>query len=119
VPLIGPGSRDLTAHGLVLLRPEHFAIAEAPDGPAQDAGWEVISRRFSGSEILLEVRAADGQRLWVEAGSRVRHLGLGDHVRVALREIETVAFGRRAPVSPETATNVSGTDTRTRSPLAR
>ena len=40
-------------------------------------------------------------------------------VLVALREVETVAFGRRAPVSPETATNVSGTDTRTRSPLAR
>ncbi len=97
VPLIDPGRRQLSGHGLVLLRPEHFAIAEAPDGPAEDDGWEVIARRFSGSEILLEVRADDGERLWVEAGGRVRHLGIGDHVRVTLREIETVAFGRRAP----------------------
>ena len=96
VRLIGPGSREPRAPGLVLLRPEHFAIAEAPDGPADGRGWEVIDRRFSGSEILLEVRAADGERLWVEAGSRVRHLGIGDHVRISLREIETVAFGRRA-----------------------
>ncbi len=94
VPLIGPGSRELAGHGLVLLRPEHFAIMESPDGWAA-GGWEVIARRFSGSEILLEVRAADGQRLWVEAGSRVRHLGIGDSVGVTLREIETVAFGRR------------------------
>ena len=119
VPLVGPGSRDPAGHGLVLLRPEHFAIAEAPDGPAQDDGWEVISRRFSGSEILLEVRAGDGERLWVEAGSRVRHLGIGDHVRVSLRVIETVAFGRRTPASAETATAVPGTDARTRSRLAR
>ena len=94
VPLIGPGSRELAGHGLVLLRPEHFAIVESPDGRAA-GGWEVIARRFSGSEILLEVRATDGQRLWVEAGSRVRHLGIGDSVSVTLREIETVAFGRR------------------------
>jgi len=96
VPLIGPGSRELAGHGLVLLRPEHFAIAEAPDGPASEDGWQVIDRRFSGSEILLEVRAGDGQRLWVEAGARVRHLGIGDQVSVTLREIETVAFGRRS-----------------------
>jgi len=94
VPLIGPGSRELAGHGLVLLRPEHFAIVESPDGRAA-GGWEVIARRFSGSEILLELRAADGERLWVEAGSRVRHLGIGDSVSVTLREIETVAFGRR------------------------
>lgn len=100
VPLIGPGSRELTGHGLVLLRPEHFTIEEAPDGPADGNGWQVIARRFSGSEILLEVRAADGQRLWVEAGGRVRHLGIGDHVKVALREIETVAFGRRTADAP-------------------
>jgi len=96
VPLIGPGSRELAGHGLVLLRPEHFAIVESPDGPAATDGWQVIARRFSGSEILLEVRAADGERLWVEAGSRVRHLGIGDSVSVTLREIETVAFGRRS-----------------------
>ena len=97
VPLIGSAGRDVTGHALVLLRPEHFAIVEAPDGPAGGDGWEVIARRFSGSEILLEVRASDGERLWVEAGSRVRHLGIGDRVKVALREIETVAFGRRTP----------------------
>ena len=97
VPLIGPESRDLAGHALVLLRPEHFAIVESPDGPATGAAWEIIARRFSGSEILLEVRAADGQRLWVEAGGRVRHLGIGDNVSVTLREIETVAFGRRQP----------------------
>ena len=56
---------------------------------------EVIDRRFSGSEILLELRAGDGERLWVEAGGRVRHLGLGDRVEVGLRDVESVAFGRR------------------------
>ena len=96
VPLIGSANRELTGHGLVLLRPEHFDIREAPDGPADGDGWEVIARRFSGSEILLEVRAVDGERLWVEAGGRVRHLGIGDRVRVSVREIETVAFGRRS-----------------------
>jgi iron(III) transport system ATP-binding protein len=96
VQIIGQGGQEPLGHGLVLLRPEHFSIVEAPDGPADGDGWEVIGRRFSGSEILLEVRASDGQRLWVEAGSRVRHLGLGDRVTVALRDIETVAFGRRS-----------------------
>jgi iron(III) transport system ATP-binding protein len=107
VPLIGPGSGELAGHGLVLLRPEHFTIVESPDGPATGDGWEIIARRFSGSEILLEVRAADGQRLWVEAGSRVRHLGIGNHVRVTLREIETVAFGRRAQEVAEAPTGAA------------
>ena len=101
VPLIGQRSPEPTGHGLVLLRPEHFSIVEAPDGPADGDGWEVIARRFSGSEILLEVRAADGQRLWVEAGSRVRHLGIGDRVKVTLRDIETVAFARRSAEAAE------------------
>lgn len=101
----GPIARP-DGHGLVLLRPEHFLVEEAPDGPASADGWQVTDRRFSGSEILLEVRASDGQRLWVEAGSRVRHLIMGDHVVVALRDVETVAFGRRhaqpqADPSPE------------------
>jgi iron(III) transport system ATP-binding protein len=103
VPLIGQASRDLDGRGLVLLRPEHFTIVEAPDGPASDDGWEVTDRRFSGSEILLEVRARDGERLWVEAGSRVRHVGIGDQVSVTLRVIETVAFGRRAAGKPSPA----------------
>jgi iron(III) transport system ATP-binding protein len=97
VQLIRNGAPGPEGHALCLLRPEHFTIQEAPDGPASGDGWEVIDRRFSGSEILLELRAADGERLWVEAGSRVRHLGLGDHVVVTLREVETVAFGRRGP----------------------
>ena len=63
VPLVGPGSRDPAGHGLVLLRPEHFAIAEAPDGPAQDDGWEVISRRFSGFRCHLPCRAAWGAKI--------------------------------------------------------
>jgi len=95
VPLISGEEPRAQGQALCLLRPEHFNITEAPDGPASTAGWEVIDRRFSGSEILLELRAADGERLWVEAGSRVRHLGLGDHVSVVLRDIETVAFGRK------------------------
>jgi iron(III) transport system ATP-binding protein len=103
VPLVGQASRELEGHGLVLLRPEHFSIVETPDGPASDDGWEVTDRRFSGSEILLEVRARDGERLWVEAGSRVRHLGLGDQVSVTLRVIETVAFGRRGAARSDPA----------------
>ena len=103
VRLIGDNDRRPQGHALCLLRPEHFSIAEAPDGPASAAGWEVIDRRFSGSEILLELRAADGERLWVEAGSRVRHLGLGDQVEVTMREVESVAFGRRGAGSIEPA----------------
>ncbi len=52
--------------------------------------------------------AVDGERLWVEAGSRVRHLGLGDRVSVTLRDVETVAFGRRASID---TTNPSGAPT--------
>lgn len=102
VPIVGGPAGRTNGHALCLLRPEHFSVQEAPDGPADGSAWEVIDRRFSGSEILLELRAQDGQRLWVEAGSRVRHLGLGDRVAVRLRDIETVAFGRRGyePESP-------------------
>jgi TOBE domain len=78
------------------LRPEHFGVVEAADGPASDSSWVVHDRRFSGSEILLEVVADDGERLWVEAGDRGRHLGLGDRVELTLRDVETVAFGRHA-----------------------
>jgi len=95
VRLIGPPEQRPQGHALCLLRPEHFTIGESPDGPASRDAWEVIDRRFSGSEILLELRSIDGERLWVEAGSQVRHLGLGDRVEVRLRDVETVAFGRR------------------------
>jgi len=96
VPLIGASSSRLEGHALCLLRPEHFSIEEAPDGAATTDAWQVIDRRFSGSEILLGLRSSDGEQLWVEAGSRVRHLGLGDGVKVTLRDVETVAFGRRS-----------------------
>jgi ABC-type Fe3+/spermidine/putrescine transport system ATPase subunit len=94
VPLLaGSGSRPEGAV-LALLRPEHFGVREAPDGPAGPDAWQVRDRRFSGSEILLEVVATDGERLWVEAGERIRHLTLGDRVDLRLRAVETVAFGR-------------------------
>jgi len=96
VRLIRSAVGDDGGHALCLLRPEHFSIEEAPDGGASSDGWEVIDRRFSGSQILLELRARDGERLWVEAGSRVRHLGSGDRVSVRLRDVETVAFMRRS-----------------------
>jgi iron(III) transport system ATP-binding protein len=108
VTLIGSSDQRPEGHALCLLRPEHFSVIEAPDGPPSGGGWEVIDRRFSGSEILLELRSDDGEQLWVEAGSRVRHLGLGDQVAVSLREVETVAFGRRGSAAPPTKpTNVS------------
>jgi len=100
VHLIGPAGRQPSGHALCLLRPEHFSVEEAPDGAASSDGWQIIDRRFSGSEILLELRAGDGERLWVEAGNRVRRLGLGDRVRVSLRDVETVAFGRTPAVTP-------------------
>jgi len=96
VRLIGPADAQPSGHALTLLRPEHFTIKEAPDGPASPDGWEVIDRRFSGSEILLELRSGDGEQLWVEAGGRVRHLGLGDRVDLELKDVETVAFGRHS-----------------------
>jgi iron(III) transport system ATP-binding protein len=106
--LVGSSSRQLAGHALCLLRPEHFSIEEAPDGAATADAWQVVERRFSGSEILLSLRAGDGEQLWVEAGSRVRHLGLGDLVRVALRDVETVAFGRRpASSSPRSGERAS------------
>ncbi len=97
------GRRDARPDGraLVVLRPEHFELDEAPDGPATADRWRVIDRRFSGSELLLELAATDGQRLWCEAGQHVRRLTIGDSVEVRLRDVETVAFpaGRVRPVS--------------------
>jgi iron(III) transport system ATP-binding protein len=110
VRLIGNGEQRPQGHAMCLLRPEHFGIVEAPDGPASSHGWDVIDRRFSGSEILLELRSDDGEQLWVEAGSRVRHLGLGDRVSVSLRDVETVAFGRRTGSKPSTATRAAPVD---------
>jgi iron(III) transport system ATP-binding protein len=83
-------------HGLVVIRPEHIDVEEAPDGPADAGAWRVVGRRFAGSEILFEVAAPDGQRLWVEAGHAVRRLRLGDTVRLELRDVESVLFDARS-----------------------
>jgi iron(III) transport system ATP-binding protein len=80
------------ARGLVVLRPEHLDVLEAPDGPADPSAWRVLGRRFTGTEILYEVAAPDGVRLWVEAGPAVRRLRVGDAVSLRLREVETVMF---------------------------
>jgi hypothetical protein len=93
VRLIGQGSGTHRGRGLVVLRPEHLEVSEAPDGPAGGSPWRVLRRRFSGTEILYEIAAADGERLWVEAGHAVRRLRLGDAVDVRLRPVETVFFG--------------------------
>jgi len=91
-----PSSRAADGPALTLLRPEHFTVAPVADGAAAGA-WEVIGRRFSGSEILVEVRDAGGERIWAEAGSQVRHVRPGDHLRLELKAVETVAFRRGAP----------------------
>jgi iron(III) transport system ATP-binding protein len=80
------------ARGLAVIRPEHLDVLEAPDGPADAGSWRVLRRRFTGTEILYEVAAQDGERLWVEAGHAVRRLRVGDAVTLRLRDIETVAF---------------------------
>jgi len=88
---------------IVVIRPEHLELDEAPDGEARGNTWRIVRRRFAGSEILLEVEARDGLRVWCEAGLHIRRLRLGDSVTVRLREVETVAFapvrlGASAPV---------------------
>ena len=55
-------------------------------------GAPAAGRRFAGSEILLEIEAPDGTRMWSVAGPGVRRLRIGDSVRVHLRDVETVAF---------------------------
>lgn len=92
VRLVGAARRAHRGRGLVVLRPEHLEIDEAPDGAADAGAWRVLRRRFSGTEILYEVAATDGERLWVEAGPAVRRLRLGDAVTIRLRSTETVFF---------------------------
>lgn len=106
VRLVGQGSGGHRGRGLVVLRPEHLEVIEAPDGPADGASWRVLRRRFAGTEILYEVAAGDGERLWVEAGHAVRRLRVGDAVNLRLREIETVFFGAGHP--PPHSTGPSG-----------
>ncbi len=93
VRLVGRGSGAASSgRGLVVVRPEHMDVVEAPDGPADGGLWRVLRRRFTGTEILYEVAAQDGERLWVEAGHAVRRLRVGDAVSLRLREVETVVF---------------------------
>jgi iron(III) transport system ATP-binding protein len=100
VRLVGQGSAGHRGRGLVVLRPEHLEVLEAPDGPADSAAWRVLRRRFSGTEILYEVASGDGERLWVEAGHAVRRLRLGDAVNLRLRAIETVFFEAGHALAP-------------------
>ena len=84
---------------IVVIRPEHLELDEAPDGGAGDDAWRIVRRRFAGSEILLEVQSSDGLRLWCEAGPHVRRLRLGDTVSIRLGDVETVAFAPGQPGS--------------------
>ncbi|MBA3234788.1 MAG: ABC transporter ATP-binding protein [Chloroflexi bacterium] len=90
--IVGRSRSAPPARGLVVLRPEHLDVREAPDGPADPSAWRVLRRRFTGTEILYEVAAADDARIWVEAGHAVRRLRLGDAVALRMRDIETVMF---------------------------
>ena len=110
VRLVTP-PREPIGRGLVVLRPEHVDVLEAPDGPADSGAWRVARRRFSGTEILYEVVAPDGDRLWVEAGHAVRRLRLGDAVSLRLRDVETVMFPAghaTAPAPPGPGSGVEG-----------
>jgi iron(III) transport system ATP-binding protein len=93
---------------MVVIRPEHLELDEAPDGDARGDAWRIVRRRFAGSEILLEVEARDGIRVWSEAGPHIRRLRLGDNVSVRLREVETVAFAPvRGPGPPPADTSAA------------
>ena len=106
VRLIGARDSRPSGRALVVLRPEHFDVWEAPDGPLTADRWRVIDRRFSGAELLLELQDGDGERLWCEAGRQVRRLTVGDTVEVRLRDVETVAFavGQRREAESGAAT---------------
>lgn len=109
VRLVGRRGADASAGGLVVIRPEHVDVAEAPDGPADAGAWRVQRRRFTGTEILYDVVAGDGERLWVEAGPAVRRLRVGDAVVLRLRDVETVAFGSgHAPAPSAIADRTAG-----------
>jgi iron(III) transport system ATP-binding protein len=103
VRLVGRRTVGSSGRGLVVLRPEHLDVLEAPDGPADAGAWRVLRRRFTGTEILYEVAATDGERLWVEAGHAVRRLRVGDAVNVRLRDVETVVFPAVGGPGPERA----------------
>ncbi|MEX1170458.1 MAG: ABC transporter ATP-binding protein [Chloroflexota bacterium] len=107
VRLVGPRADRADGRSLAVIRPEHLDVAEVPDGPADAGAWRVLGRRFTGAEILYEVVAPDGERLWVEAGPAVRRLRVGDSVSLHLRDVETVAFSIGHPVAPSSAAGVA------------
>jgi iron(III) transport system ATP-binding protein len=120
VRLIGPRDSAPDGRALVVLRPEHLDVLEAPDGPASADAWRVVARRFAGSELLYLLASGAGEQLWAEAGPQARRLSIGDSVRLVLREVETVAFvpkpSRRTPdagLAPRAADEsaVEGTST--------
>ncbi len=104
-----PGGR-----ALVVVRPEHVELEPAADVPGigtivAGTGMDgrIVARRFAGAELHYEVALADGLRIWVEAGAAARRLAVGDAVRLAMRAVETVAFGHGAAAA---AIAVAGTD---------
>ncbi len=103
VRLVGASAGAIRGRCLVLLRPEHLEVEEAPDGPARPGTWRVARRRFAGSEILLEVVSAEGVPLWCHAGPAVRRLRPGDSVVLRLRAVETVAFRATSGSAPITS----------------
>jgi iron(III) transport system ATP-binding protein len=109
IRIIGARRHD-PSRGLVVVRPEHIDVLEAPDGPADDAAWRVLRRRFTGTEILYEVSAPDGARLWVEAGPAVRRLRVGDAVILRLRDVETVMFAPGGQPDPRASRLEHGPD---------
>ena len=119
VRLVGQGSAAHRGRGLVVLRPEHLDVHEAPDGPADGSAWRVLRRRFTGTEILYEVAAGDGERLWVEAGHAVRRLRLGDAVQLRLRDHrDGLLRGRdRRPRPPSQANEPSASRSSPRRPM--
>ncbi|CAN5723992.1 ABC transporter ATP-binding protein [soil metagenome] len=100
VRLIGSRADRPEGRALVVLRPEHFDVDEAPDGPARGDTWQVMARRFAGSELLYLLAAPDGEQLWAEAGPQARRLSIGDNVRLTLRDVETVSFVPRSARRP-------------------
>jgi iron(III) transport system ATP-binding protein len=110
VRLVGPRAARAEGRALVVIRPEHLDVLETPDGPADPDAWQVLRRRFAGTEILYEVVAPDGERLWVEAGPGVRRLRVGDSVALRLREVETVAFPSAHAGERGAAPSVPATD---------
>jgi iron(III) transport system ATP-binding protein len=118
VRLVGPRATRAEGRALVVLRPEHLDVLEAADGPAEPDAWRVLRRRFAGTEILYEVTATDGERLWVEAGPGVRRLRVGDSVTLRLREVETVAFPTAHPSDRTTTATPDPAALRTGTPRA-